>query len=243
MITIALLAANLLIGPRIQTPETVEGVVEAMIERYVGMWYRDITFVQTTSYLDVEERVTRSEQWYESISLPGKLRIDVAPVGEGRVLIFNDEVFYQFEGGVLRGSSPQVHPLLLMGFDAYFMTVEDVLTRLEGLGVHLDRMHESMWQGRPVYVLGAERGDETSHQFWIDQERLVFVRQLRGEQETQFNNYERLGGGWVAPEVVFLTAGKRTLVEEYRDIRMDHDLEDNAFSAEGSRIPSWIPRR
>ncbi len=71
----------------------------------------------------------------------------------------------------------------------------------------------------------------------------MFVRQLRGEQETQFNNYERLGGGWVAPEVVFLTAGKRTLLEEYRDIRMDRDLEDNAFSAEGSRIPSWIPRR
>ena len=153
MITIALLAAHLLIGPRIQAPETVEGVVKAMIERYVGMWYRDITFVQTTSYYDADERVTRSEQWYESISLPGKLRIDVAPVREGRVLIFKDEVFHQFEGGVLRGSNPQVHPLLLMGFDAYFMTVEDVLTKLDGLGVDLDKMHESMWQGRPVYAV------------------------------------------------------------------------------------------
>ena len=94
-----------------------------------------------------------------------------------------------------------------------------------------------------MYVLGAEGGDETSHQFWIDQERLVFVRQLRGEQETQFNNYERLGGGWVAPEVVFLTAGKRTLLEQYRDIRTDHELNDDAFLAEGSRMHSWIPRR
>ena len=119
-------------------PETVAEVVEAMVERYVGMWYRDFTFVQTTSYYYDDENVSRTETWYESLRLPGKLRIDVAPVEQGRILMFNDDTFYQFQGGELQGSNPRVHPLLLMGFDIYFMPVDEVLEKLEGLGVDLD---------------------------------------------------------------------------------------------------------
>jgi hypothetical protein len=222
-------------------PETVAEVVEAMVERYVGMWYRDFTFVQTTSYYYDDENVSRTETWYESLRLPGKLRIDVAPVEQGRILMFNDDTFYQFQGGELQGSNPRVHPLLLMGFDIYFMPVDEVLEKLEGLGVDLDEMHESTWQDRPVYVLGAEEGDETSHQFWIDQERLVFVRQINGDSETQFNKYERLGGAWVSPEVVFMDGGKVTLLEEYSDMSIARELDESAFLPEGSVRPSWIP--
>ena len=215
-------------------------VVEAMIERFADTWYRDVTFVQTTSYYDSDENVTRSETWYESIRLPGKLRIDVAPLAQDRVLLFNDDVQYQFLGGELQGSAPVIHPLLLMGFDVYFLTLEEVLAKLQALDVDLERMYESTWQGRPVYVLGADEGDESAHQFWIDQERLVLVRQLRGVQETQFNRYERLGGGWISPEVVFLNDGTRTVLEEYEDIRTDHELEDGAFFPDGGTRPAWV---
>ncbi len=228
-------------GPDQFAPETVAEVVEAMIERYVGMWYRDFTFVQTTSFYDAEENVSRTETWYESIRLPGKLRIDVDPVDQGRIIMFNDNTIYQFQGGELQGSQATVHPLLLMGFDVYFMPVYEVLEKLEGLGVDLDKMHESTWQDRPVYVLGADEGDETSHQFWIDQERLVFVREINGDSETQFNKYERLGRAWVAPEVVFMNAGKVTLLEEYYDMSVERELDDSAFLPEGSVRPSWIP--
>ena len=228
-------------APAELAPETVAEVVEAMIERYVGMWYRDLTFVQTTTYYDADEAVSRTETWYESIRLPGKLRIDVAPTEQGRIIMFNDNTIYQFQGGELQGSQPTVHPLLLMGFDLYFMPVDEVLEKLEGLGVDLTKMHESTWQDRPVYVLGAEKGDETSHQFWIDRERLVFVRQINGDSETQFNKYERLGRAWVAPEVVFINAGKVTLLEEYDDMSITREVNESAFLPEGSVRPSWIP--
>ena len=219
---------------------TVAEVVEAMIERYVGLWYRDFTFVQTTTYYDENEDVSRTETWYESIKMPGKLRIDVDPVEQGRIIMFNDDVIYRFQGGELQGSNPTVHPLLLMGFDIYFMPVEEVLEKLEGLGVDLDKMHVSSWQERAVYVLGAEEGDETSHQFWIDQERLVFVRQINGDSETQFNKYERMGRAWVSPEVVFMNAGKITLLEEYFDMSIERELDESAFLPEGSVRPAWI---
>ena len=222
-------------------PATVAEVVEAMIERYAGLWYRNFTFVQTVTFFDGDGTEARTETWYESLKIPGRLRIDVAPLEEGRTILYNDDVLYRFRGGELESSNPSVHPLLLMGFDVYFMALEEVLAKLEGLGVDLDRMHPASWQGRPVWVLGAEAGDETSHQFWIDRERLVFVRQLNGGSEVQFNRYERMGRAWVAPEVVFITGGRVTMLEEYYDMSIERDLDESAFLADGGVRPSWIP--
>lgn len=48
--------------------------------------------------------------------------------------------------------------------------------------------------------------------------------------ETQFNKYEKTkGGGWIAPEVVFMTDGKRTFLEEYTDIQTDVVLDNKLF--------------
>lgn len=222
-------------------PATVAEVVEAMIERYEGLWYRDFTFVQTVTYYDGDGAETRTETWYESLKIPGRLRIDVAPLGEGRTILYSHDVLYRFRGGEPESSNPSVHPLLLMGFDVCFMALEEVLAKLEGLGVALDRMHRTSWQGRPVWVLGAEAGDETSHQCWIDEERLVFVRQLNGGSEVQFNRYERMGRAWVAPEVVFINDGRITMLEEYYDMSIERELDDSAFLADGGVRPSWIP--
>lgn len=222
-------------------PESVRDVVEAMVERYEGEWYRDLTFVQTTSFYGADETVSRTEIWYESITLPGMLRVDVAPVEGRRSFIFRNDTVHRFAGGAHQGSQAGPHPLLLMGFDVYALSVEQTLAKLDILGVDAAVMHESTWQGRPVYVLGAEEGDLTSHQFWIDQERLVFVRQLQGPREVQFNNYERLGGGWIAPEVVFFNDGRRTLLEEYAEVRIDLAHDPEAFRADGGVRPAWVP--
>lgn len=222
-------------------PESVREVVEAMVDRYADAWYRDLTFVQTTSFYAEDESVGRTETWYESITLPGMLRVDVAPIESGRTIIFRNDTVHQFAGGEHQGSQAGPHPLLLMGFDVYALSVDATLAKLEVLGVDVGRMHESTWQGRPVYVLGAQEGDEISHQFWIDQERLVFVRQLQGPREVQFNKYERLGGGWIAPEVVFFNEGRRTLLEEYAEIRIDLAHDASAYRADGGVLPSWIP--
>ena len=86
-------------------------------------------------------------------------------------------------------------------------------------------------------MVGAKQNDLSSPQFWIDKKNLYFVRLIEprgaGEkksiQEIQFNKYERLKGGWVAPEVVFFVDGKRTMLEEYSDVQADIDLSDNLW--------------
>ncbi|MCC6451959.1 MAG: hypothetical protein IT171_03655, partial [Acidobacteria bacterium] len=95
------------------------------------------------------------------------------------------------------------------------------------------------WQGRDVYVVGAEKGDLKSPQLWVDKKRLVFVRLIqqtgkdkKSVSETQFNKYVKAGGGWVAAEVLFFVDGRQTTSEEYTQIKADVKLSDDLWDAE-----------
>jgi hypothetical protein len=85
-------------------------------------------------------------------------------------------------------------------------------------------------------VVGAKAGDLHSAQFWIDQKNLYFVRMLRPAgkdgaqtQETQFNKYQRLGGGWMAPEVIIKVDGQVRTTEEYSEMRANPALDARLF--------------
>lgn len=216
--------------------KTSEGLIREMQKKHGKSWYRTLTFVQKTTELqpDGKNKVTI---WYEAFSAPGKLRIDFDPIKEGNGILFNNFTLHSFRDGKLANSRPFVHPLLLLGFDVYFLPIEETVAKLKGLKFDLSVLREDVWQGRPVYVVGAKAGDSHTRQFWIDKENLYFVRLIEPggkdgaqTQETQFNKYERVkGGGWVAPEVIFMVNGKPVLTEEYTEIRGGIRLDDRLF--------------
>ncbi|HEU4763071.1 MAG TPA: hypothetical protein VFS28_00350 [Gemmatimonadales bacterium] len=217
-------------------------LVRAMHDRYAGHWYRSVTFVQTTTLAD-----GRLETWYEAAALPGRLRIDIGPDTAHTVLLFSGDSIYQFQGGAAKLARPFVHPLMVLGFDVYAQPVERTEAQLTSLGFDLSRLHEDTWQGRPVYVVGAAKGDTASTQFWVDQERLVFVRMLqRGQRdttahiETQFNKYQPLGGGWIAAEVRATVNGEVRQLEEYHDITADPALPADLWDAGKLPPATWM---
>ena len=229
--------------PRHVPPPTGEALVRQMHDRYAGKWYRTLTFVQTSAFAD-----GRTETWYEAAEIPGKLRIDIAPLDSMNVVVFRSDSLYVFRGGKLRAAKPQVHPLMVLGFDVYAKPVEETIRKLRDRKIDLSKVREAQWQGRPAWVVGAAEGDTTSAQFWIDQERLLFVRLIEmGEgpsgaalEETQFNKYEPLGGGWIAPECIFIINGKLFLTETYADIRADPPLAPSTFAVDTYRTPAWV---
>ena len=211
-------------------------LVEAMHERYEHTWYETLTFEQQATFYGPDGSVQREQTWSEYMVVPGKLRIEVGARESGNGIIFRSDSAYQFQAGALTGTSEQVHSLLLLGFDVYRSDPHEAARKLEALGFDLSTVHMTSWQDRPTYVVGAEAGDERSAQFWIDAERLVFVRQIlpagpEGQiaSEVQFNRYEALEGAWVAPEVRFLSDGRLTLLEEYSLIQADIALDDDLF--------------
>lgn len=238
--TAALLTGILMASPH--APEDGAALIREMRARYDGQWYQTLTFVQTTTFANGQ-----SQKWYEALALPGRLRIDVAPVADGNVIMFRNDSLYRFQGGSLAGVVAQQHPLLILGFDVYLSPADETIEKLSGLGFDLSLIREDVWQYRPVWVVGAAEGDTTTSQFWIDQEHLYFVRMVRPADqnpavttEVQFNDYQRLGNGWIAPEVVFYSNGSQVLHEAYDDMRVGVELSDDLFLPEPLGRPEWI---
>jgi hypothetical protein len=214
---------------------TGEDVVDAMHDRYVGKWYSTLTFKQKTSRL-LPNGKWNVQTWWEAMKLPGRLRIDFDPVRAGNgVLYARDSQFVIQNGRPLRGD-PGINPLLLLGFDVYAAPTARTTARLRREGFDLTQVHETTFHGEPVIVVGARKGDYNRKQFWIDAEKLVFVRMLEPTprdtskmQDIRFVNYERRGGGWIAPRVEIWTEGKLVFYEDYEDVNVGVDLDDALF--------------
>jgi hypothetical protein len=224
---------------------TTEDLVVAMQKKYARSWYRTATFVQRTTEF-AEDGTAKVSTWYEALSVPGKLRIDFTPVKDGNGLLFTNSTIYSFKDGKVENTRPFVHPLLILGFDIYKMPPAAVVDTLKKLKFDLSRFREDTWQGRPVYVVGANAGDLHSPQFWIDQKNLYFVRMLRpagkdGKQtsETQFNKYQKLGGGWISPEVIFLIDGRIATTEAYSEMRANVSLDSKLFDPQFWSTVHW----
>jgi hypothetical protein len=221
---------------------TGEELVAAMHKKYSGKWYKTLTFVQKNT-LYKPDGTTENSIWYEAMSAPGKLRVDFDPLESGNGMMFADGMQHSFKDGKLVRSQALVHPLMVLGFDVYLQPVEKTVAQLKELKIDLAVLREDVWQGRPVYVVGAKQGDARSPQFWIDKKNLYFVRMLQPVgrdqariQETQFNKYQKVkGGGWISPEVVFMIDGKRNFLEEYTDVQTNVPLDANLFNPQ-----SWM---
>ena len=225
--------------------KTCEDLVQAMQKKYGKSWYKTATFVQKTTDYDKDGN-KKVSTWYEALSVPGSLRIDFTPVKDGNGILFTNNTVYSFKDGKVDNTRQFVHPLMILGFDIYKLPPERVLEVLKGLKFDLAIFREDTWQGRPVYIVGAKQGDLHSPQFWIDQKNLYFVRMLRPSgkdgaqtQETQFNKYQRLGGGWMAPEVIFKVDDQIRTTEEYSEMRADVSLDSKLFDPQYWTSVHW----
>lgn len=224
---------------------TTEDLVSAMQKKYAKSWYKTATFVQKTTEIEADG-TKKVSIWYEALSVPGSLRIDFTPVKDGNGILFTDNKIYFFKDGKVDSNRSFVYPLMILGFDIYRLSQADVLEKLEGLKFDLSIFREDTWRGRPVYVVGAKQGDLQAAQFWIDKKNLYFVRMIRPAgkdgkqtQETQFNKYVKLGGGWMAPEVIFTIDGKVVTTEEYSEMRADVPLDSKLFDPQYFGTVHW----
>ncbi|MEP6731371.1 MAG: hypothetical protein ABJE10_12065 [bacterium] len=212
-----------------------EDVLAAMHARYSGKWYSTLTFTQKTSRL-MPDGKWNVQTWYEAMKVPGHLRIDFDPITAGNGVIYaRDSAFTVTNGRPLKGQA-SINPLLLLGFDVYGNTPAHTAAILRKEGFDLARVHADTFQGRPMIVVGARKGDALHKQFWIDAEHLYFVRTLEHAprdstkvQDVRFVNYRREGDAWVAPRVEIHTDGKLVFFEDYTGIKTNVAIDDDLF--------------
>lgn len=229
-----------------QTSEPKSGldVLSMMHDKYVGKWYENFTFTQETIFYGKNEEIVRTQTWYEVMSLPGKLAIKFDAEDSENGILFNNGIQYGYANNQKIQEVRRIHDLLLLGFDIYHQPVDSSANQLQRNGYDLEKMYIDKWQGRKVYVVGVAEADSTQPQFWIDAERLVFVRNITSGrqntiQEVQFNDYEKLGEGWVAPEVIFKANGMLGLVEKYSEMEIPDSVNLDIFDPEKFLEAEW----
>ena len=222
-----------------------EALLGAMHDRYQGNWYQTLTFTQK-SITHKPDGTTSSEIWHEALGCPGKLRIDIGPLSDNNGIIFADGTVTSFKNGEIAGTRPFVHMLLVLGFDVYCQPAATTIEQVKGQGFDLSKLHEDTWEGQPVYVVGADKGDLKSKQFWVDKQRLLFVRIIEPDRrdptktaDTRFVDYRKMDKGWVAAGVELYVDGKEVFNEEYSDIQIDVKLNPAIFDPKQFTSQHW----
>lgn len=221
---------------RATTITSADQLVAAMHARYAGKWYRNLTFVQKSTFT-FPGVPTRVETWYEAAVIPGRLRIDLGEPSRGNGVLYRGDSAYSVQGGRVADRKADRNPLMILGFDVYAQAPARTLEQLRDEGINLAVLHMDTLSGRRIYVVGTGPRDSTSNQFWIDADRLLFVRLIqtderRRTQDIRFEKYVQYAGGWVAEEVRILMGGRVVFHEEYSNVRVNVPLDENLFIPE-----------
>lgn len=222
-----------------------EDLLRAMHQRYKDSWYGTLTFTQKSTTYN-PDGTSSAETWYEALSIPGKLRIDIGnPASNNGYLLVGGNVTV-FKEGKIAGTRPLVNMLLVLGFDVYRQDPEITGKVVKGEGYDLSKLREDTWEGHPAYVVGAEKGDLKSRQFWVAKDSLLFVREIEPSHgdptkvdDIRFTNYRPLDKAWIAAGVEVLTDGKKVFSEDYSDIRANVKLDSATFDPPQFSTTHW----
>lgn len=222
-----------------------EDLLRAMHDRYAKTWYRTCTFTQKSTTFN-PDGTTKVETWYEAIELPAKLRIDIGPAQDQNAAFIVNETLYAFKAGKLTTTRPYPNILLILGFDVYGQDPQRTIDIVKKEGFDLTKLHEDTWEGKPAYVVGANKGDLTSKQFWIEKDRLLFVRVIQPDhaepnklEDIRFADYRPLDKTWIAAYVEMHTDGKKTFSETYTNIKANPKLDPAIFDPQKFMSRTW----
>ena len=207
-------------------------LISAMYQAYApNKWYRYFTFSQDMDFYR-NDSIIKREVWHEAYQ-PGALVIKIGSKDSKNGRLYTNFAVHSFTDGKETQVTPRVHELLLVGLDVYFFKPERTVQLLDSLGYNLSKIRTDEYKGRKVYVVGADKGDENSRQFWIDAERLYMHRIISNQKgkisDVEFGEYVNLEGYWIAKTITFKVDGKLNLIERYYDIKFPKSLKPELF--------------
>lgn len=231
LFSLSLLVSTILFSQKINTGTD---VINAMYKKYDGgkKWYKHFSFTQDAVFYR-NDSIIKTEVWHEIGSFPGYLAIKYDKKDSKNGVIFAVNKVYSIKDGVSKEPKTFIHDLILVGFDIYFLKPEVSCHLLDSLGYNLKEIHTDVFEGRKVYVVGAQPGDEKTPQFWVDAERLYLHRIIYKKKDNitdcVFGDYEKADGNWVSKKVTFKNNGKLQLIEKYYDLKFPKELNPDIF--------------
>jgi hypothetical protein len=219
--------------PAIDTPRA---LVARMRDTWGQRFYRTMTFRQKNTLYRQDGGADASE-WMEYQQVPRRLRVEFLPAGPKSGMLFRENKQFTFADGKLAGERQLVHALLLLSADVYALPVDTTMADIAALRMDTTRLSRATWEGRPAWVVGAEAGDTTTSQFWVDAERLLLVRVIQRSTNAQGRTtvsenhltYQDVDSIPVPKVITFLRDGRPYWKEEYVEVRLNVPLDEALF--------------
>jgi len=222
-----------------------EDLLRAMHERYQKTWYQTVTFTQKSTTYNADG-TSSAETWYEAASVPAKLRIDIGPASDGKGYVLVDGNVSIVKDNKIVAAQRSVNMLLVLGFDVYRQDPETTVKVVKGEGYDLSKLREDAWDGKAAYVVGADKGDEKSRQFWVAKDTMLFVREIEPAREDatklhdiRFIHYQPLAGAWIAAGVEVYSDGRKVFSEDYSEIRANVRLAPAMWDPQQFSTTHW----
>lgn len=205
-----------------------QDMVQQMYAKHAAGFRKNLSFVQETGFYR-NDSLIGTATWYEVLVYPDKLRIDIDDPAAGNSFFFVNDSVYRFQKNELKSRSYQPHDLLFVLGGMYSFPLAGVYKRLKEIGYNPDKTFETTWKGKNVVVIGTDRPETESNQFWVDKEKLVTLRILNNKdgQKTEIvcDDYTRLGNGWCETSIDFYMNGKLRQTEKYRDLKENFTVD------------------
>jgi hypothetical protein len=220
-----------------------------MHDRYAGKYLKTMSFLQNNTAFTTTGQEQKS-QWYEHMEIPGKLRIAFLPASQKSGMVQVDNRVASFDNGIRIDFRPSVHPMLLLTADVFVSPVAAIMRGLDSLSVDHEIIRSDVWEGQPVYVVGAKAGDTTSNQMWVDKDHLRLVRFVQRSKtgdrtvlsDMRVQGYKDIQGFDVPTEFLVLRNGRPVWREVHADIRVNEDFPPGTFDqAKWYDIPIPVP--
>ena len=203
-------------------------IVQQMYSNHAKNFRKSLSFIQQTSMYR-NDSLIRKATWYEVLVYPDKLRIDIDNPSSGNSIFFVNDSVYRFQNSELKKTGYQPHDLLFLLGGMYSFPLDTVYKKLKAMGYNINKTFETTWKGKKVVVIGTDKEETESNQFWVDKEKLVAVRILNNKDgqktETLCEDYLQLGDNWCETSIEFYLNGKLLQTEKYSDLKVNVPID------------------
>lgn len=151
-------------------------VIGAMRREHPSRELRSLAFTVLARDPGSPASVTRARTL---ATLPGRFRTTALPASRRTGTVRNQQRVAFFERGRRVVSRTRVDLATLLVYDVYAQGIDSTIKALDAAGVRYGLARRDRLDGNAVWVVGAETGDSSSPQFWVDAREWRVVRVIQ----------------------------------------------------------------
>lgn len=194
---------------------------------------RSLAFTVATTEYRSDSTLARSRVY---AALPGKMRVELLPSSMRTGSVRNRQRLAVFERGRRVSTVSRVDLSMLLAYDVFAQAVDTTIMWLDSARVRLALVRRDELNGRDVWVVGANAGDTTSSQFWVDAELWRVLRVIQREprapseiSDMRFVEYTELLDVPVPLRIEVYRSGRLAQQHEMSDVTVNPAVPARAF--------------